>query len=595
MTKLEELINELCPDGVEYVKIKDYFIRLKGTPITAAKMKEIASNDGEIKVFAGGKTVINAYEKDIPKANITRVPAVLVQSRGVIDVVYYDEPFTFKNEMWAYTHNEQTTVKYLFYFLSTQVNKMRESASGMGSLPQISLKVTEEMQIPLPPLSIQSEIVHILDSFTLLTAELTAELTARQKQYAFYRDYLLDFSDEDVTKKIPDIDCSQVKTLRLDEVAKIYDGTHQTPNYKDSGIPFISVENIKDIYGSKKYISEEDFNKYKIKPQINDVFMTRIGSIGDCAIFDKQVDLAYYVSLALIRPNTNIVTSKYLKYVIESRFGRKELSKRTLVNAVPIKINKNDIGKIELPIPPLSVQENIVKILDRFEKLNNDMSEGLPAEIEARKKQYEYYRDTLLSFDDKACSQIVKVERERELTRSKAIKWLKLCDIADIGTGSSNTNEALEVGKYPFYVRSQDVKRKDTYEFDETAIITSGDGVGVGKIFHFVEGKYALHQRAYRIHITDENVLPKYFFYYMKATFLNYIEKNSFHSSVTSVRRPMLNNYLVPVPPLEEQERIVSILDRFDKLCNDISEGLPAEIEARQKQYEYYRDKLLSF
>lgn len=170
-----------------------------------------------------------------------------------------------------------------------------------------------------------------------------------------------------------------------------------------------------------------------------------------------------------------------------------------------------------------------------------------------------------------------------------------MCDIADIGTGSSNTNEALDVGKYPFYVRSQDVKRKDTYEFDETAIITSGDGVGVGKIFHFVEGKYALHQRAYRIHITDKNVLPKYFFYYMKATFLNYIEKNSFHSSVTSVRRPMLNNYLVPVPPLEEQERIVSILDRFDKLCNDISEGLPAEIEARQKQYEYYRDKLLSF
>lgn len=412
MNRIEKLINEFCPDGVEYVKIKDYFTRLKGTPITAAKMKEIATYDGEIKVFAGGKTVINAYEKDIPKANITRVPAVLVQSRGVIDVVYYDNPFTFKNEMWAYTHNEQITVKYLYHFLSTQVNKMRESASGMGSLPQISLKVTEEMQIPLPPLSIQTEIVHILDSFTLLTAELTAELTARQKQYAFYRDYLLDFSDEDVTKKIPDIDCSEVKTLRLDEVAQIYDGTHQTPNYKDSGIPFISVENIKDIYGSKKYISEEDFNKYKIKPQINDVFMTRIGSIGDCAIFDKQADLAYYVSLALIRPNTDIVISKYLKYVIESRFGRKELRKRTLVNAVPIKINKNDIGKIELPIPPLSVQENIVKILDRFDKLNNDMSEGLPAEIEARQKQYEYYRDTLLSFDDKACSQIVKVERE---------------------------------------------------------------------------------------------------------------------------------------------------------------------------------------
>lgn len=597
MTKLEELINELCPDGVEYVKIKDYFIRLKGTSITAAKMKEIASNDGETKVFAGGKTVINAYEKDIPKANITRVPAVLVQSRGVIDVVYYDNPFTFKNEMWAYTHNEQTTVKYLYYFLSTQVNKMRESASGMGSLPQISLKVTEEMQIPLPPLSIQSEIVHILDSFTSLTAELTAELTARQKQYAFYRDYLLDFSNEDVTKKIPDIDCSNVEYIKLKDVCKIGDGLHSTPIYDNNGsYYFINGNNLENgritFTENTKKINISQYERYKIELDDATILMSINGTIGKIALYNRE-PIILGKSVAYFNVNERIL-KKYLYYLLQTNrsnaYYEKKLTGSTINN-----LGLKALREYQIPLPPIDVQKNIIKILDRFDKLNNDMSEGLPAEIEARKKQYEYYRDTLLSFDDKACSQIVKVERERELTRIKAIKWLKLCDIADIGTGSSNTNEALEVGKYPFYVRSQDVKRKDTYEFDETAIITSGDGVGVGKIFHFVEGKYALHQRAYRIHITDENVLPKYFFYYMKATFLNYIEKNSFHSSVTSVRRPMLNNYLVPVPPLEEQERIVSILDRFDKLCNDISEGLPAEIEARQKQYEYYRDKLLTF
>lgn len=595
MTKLEELINELCPDGVEYVKIKDYFIRLKGTSITAAKMKEIASNDGETKVFAGGKTVINAYEKDIPKANITRVPAVLVQSRGVIDVVYYDNPFTFKNEMWAYTHNEQTTVKYLYYFLSTQVNKMRESASGMGSLPQISLKVTEEMQIPLPPLSIQSEIVHILDSFTSLTAELTAELTARQKQYAFYRDYLLDFSNEDVTKKIPDIDCSNVEYIKLKDVCKIGDGLHSTPIYDNNGsYYFINGNNLENgritFTENTKKINISQYERYKIELDDATILMSINGTIGKIALYNRE-PIILGKSVAYFNVNERIL-KKYLYYLLQTNrsnaYYEKKLTGSTINN-----LGLKALREYQIPLPPIDVQKNIIKILDRFDKLNNDMSEGLPAEIEARKKQYEYYRDTLLSFDDKACSQIVKVERE--LTRIKAIKWLKLCDIADIGTGSSNTNEALEVGKYPFYVRSQDVKRKDTYEFDETAIITSGDGVGVGKIFHFVEGKYALHQRAYRIHITDENVLPKYFFYYMKATFLNYIEKNSFHSSVTSVRRPMLNNYLVPVPPLEEQERIVSILDRFDKLCNDISEGLPAEIEARQKQYEYYRDKLLTF
>lgn len=189
MSRLEKLINELCPNGVEYVKIKDYFQRLKGTPITAAKMKEIENANGEIRIFAGGKTVINANEEDIPKANITRVPAVLVQSRGVIDVVFYEKPFTFKNEMWAYTTENITTVKYLYYVLKNNIQKFRDAASGMGSLPQISLSVTEDFKIPLPPIEIQREIVRILDNFT----KLTAELTARQKQYEFYRDTLLTF------------------------------------------------------------------------------------------------------------------------------------------------------------------------------------------------------------------------------------------------------------------------------------------------------------------------------------------------------------------------------------------------------------------
>ena len=144
-------------------------------------------------------------------------------------------------------------------------------------------------------------------------------------------------------------------------------------------------------------------------------------------------------------------------------------------------------------------------------------------------------------------------------------------------------------------MRSQELLYKNEYEFDETAIITAGDGVGVGKVYHFVEGKYALHQRAYRIHINTNDVLPKYYFYYMKSAFLPYIEKNQYQGSVTSIRRPMLNAFPVPIPSLSEQYRIISILDRFDALCNDLTSGIPAEIEARRKQYEYYRDKLLTF
>lgn len=391
--------------------------------------------------------------------------------------------------------------------------------------------------------------------------------------------------EELIEKLCPD----GVEYVKLNTICSIYDGTHSTPNYTDAGVKFASVENINAPYDTKKFIALEDYQKYKIKPQVDDVLMTRIGSIGVCYVIEDNQPLAYYVSLALLRPSSKKINSKYLKYVIESVHGKKELRKRTLVNAVPIKINKDDIGKIKLPVPPLEVQREIVRILDNFTFLTTELA----AELAARQKQYEYYRDLLLTF--KPNESTILNERTNELELSGAIRWMKLGDIADIGTGNGNTNEGLDTGKYPFFVRSQDIKYKNEYDFDETAIITSGDGVGVGKIFHFVSGKYALHQRAYRVHITSDNVLPKYFFYYFKNSFLTYISKASFHSSVTSIRRPMMINFPVPVPPLEVQQRIVDILDRFDTLCNDISSGLPAEIEMRQKQYEYYRDKLLTF
>ena len=193
---------------------------------------------------------------------------------------------------------------------------------------------------------------------------------------------------------------NKIQVYRLNEIAEIYDGTHQTPKYKNEGIPFISVENIDNIYNSKKYISVEDYNKYKIKPKVGDVFMTRIGSIGKCAVFYKFENIAYYVSLALIRPNQEIINSYYLKYLLESIIGKRELRKRTLVNAVPIKINKDDIGKIKLPIPPLKVQEKIVNIMERFDKLCNDIIGDLLAEIEVRRKCYKYYRNRLLNFKE---------------------------------------------------------------------------------------------------------------------------------------------------------------------------------------------------
>lgn len=191
-----------------------------------------------------------------------------------------------------------------------------------------------------------------------------------------------------------------VEYAKLNRVCQIYDGTHSTPNYTDYGVKFVSVENINDLYSANKYISEEDYRKFKIKPQKGDVFMTRIGSIGACAVVDREEPLAYYVSLALLKPNKNVLNGKFLKYAIESLHGRKELRKKTLINAVPIKINKEEIGKITIPLPPLPIQNKIVHFLDSFSAVTTEHIAKLSEELSARSRQYEYYKNKLLSFNN---------------------------------------------------------------------------------------------------------------------------------------------------------------------------------------------------
>lgn len=250
-----------------------------------------------------------------------------------------------------------------------------------------------------------------------------------------------------------------------------------------------------------------------------------------------------------------------------------------LTGGVRAKLTKGQLVEIPVPIPcpdnpekSLAIQSEIVRILDKFTELTAELT----AELTLRKKQYNYYRDQLLSF------------KEGE------VEWKTLGEVAVIGTGNHDTQDAIEHGKYIFYARGREPLKLNVFDFDETAIITAGDGAGVGKVFHYAKGKYALHQRAYRI-VPNAFMNPRFVYHYITAYFFTYIQKASVSSSVTSLRRPMFLKFPIPVPPSEEQARIVEILDKFDTLTNSITEGLPREIELRQKQYEYYRDLLFSF
>ena len=342
-----------------------------------------------------------------------------------------------------------------------------------------------------------------------------------------------------------------VEYKHLEDVLTIKNGR----DYKQHGDGDVPV------YGSGGIMTYIDTSVYD-KPS---VLIPRKGSLDKLYYVDTpfwNVDTIFYTDI-----DTSLVEPKYIYYYLEGQ----HLERLNKAGGVP-SLTQAVLNKVQLPVPPLEVQREIVRILDSFMLLTAELT----AELTARKSQYEFYRNELLKVD-------------------VSIKTVALEEIADIGTGSSNTNEGLEEGLYPFYVRSQEPLRKNEYEYDETAIITAGDGVGVGKVYHYVEGKYALHQRAYRIHITTPEVLPKYYFHYMKSTFLPYIQKTMFQGSVASIRRPMLNKFPVPVPSLEVQKKIIDVLENFESICNDLNIGLPAEIEARQKQYEYYRDALLTY
>ncbi len=197
--RLKTLLQTLAPKGVEFKKIGELFKRNKGINITAAQMKELHSEIGKVRIFAGGATKADINYKDISKKDIINCESVIIKSRGNIGFEYYNQPFSHKNEIWSYSSKtNQMLVKFLYYYLSNNQDYFQKLAqSSSVKLPQLSVSDTDEYEVPIPPLEIQQEIVKILDQFSLLTTDLLAgipaEIKARKKQYEYYREKLLTF------------------------------------------------------------------------------------------------------------------------------------------------------------------------------------------------------------------------------------------------------------------------------------------------------------------------------------------------------------------------------------------------------------------
>ncbi len=265
-----------------------------------------------------------------------------------------------------------------------------------ATVTSIRKPMIEQFPVPVPPLPVQQEIVRILDHFTELTAELTAELIARKKQYEYYRDKMLSYDESTQHYMLGDI--AVVTKLAVFEFTKYV-------KYSNTGhiiaLRGLNVKNGKLDLSDVKYVDQSDFSKLdRSKLHIGDMLFTYVGTIGQVALIDEEDKYYLAPNVALIRVNKEIMLPEYMKYYFQSGQFWKTQILRLLQSSSMQNIPMEKIRKFVIPVPTLSEQRKIVGVLDNFDSVCFNDSSGLPAEIAARQKQYEYYKDKLLSFKE---------------------------------------------------------------------------------------------------------------------------------------------------------------------------------------------------
>ena len=625
MSKLDKLLRELCPDGVECVKLGtlcslitkqtgfDYTNHIK-----ARLLMEPAENAVpyiQTKFFAGKNF---NYQTDyyVPMDIVEQFPKITLDEKCILFSIVgasIGNVGLFPGERKCFLGGAicvakvlpQYDVDYVYYCVESHnvQHQIRRKTKGAGQAT-ITVEDIREFEIPLPPIEIQSEIVRILDNFTNLTAELVKELTARKTQYGYYRNKFLDFESSVSVKTIGDICDVVVGGEPPTDCIKgdVRDSTHIYPVWGNG----------KEVYGYS--------GTYKIDRDA--VVISSIGA-NTGAVYYKEAFFTPIIRLKVILPKDNRINARFLFHALSGTTIKSKSS------SVP-NMNANEIKAIKIPVPPLDVQNRIVNVLDNFEKICSDLNIGLPAEIEARQKQYEYYRDKLLTFAETGNTILSRAEQSRaeqsraeqsraEQSRAEQSRALiKLMQyvfgyvrisLGDIGSIcmckrilKSQTNTVSGV---PFYKIGTFGKKADAYISQETfneyrskynfpkkgdVLISAAGTIGRTVVY---DGKPSYFQDSNIVWIdNDESVVLNG---YLRYCYELKPWKASEGGTIPRLYNDNIAKAVIAVPSIEEQKRVVSILDRFDAICNDLTSGLPAEIEARQKQYEYYRDKLLTF
>lgn len=418
MSKLDELIRELCPDGVEYKKLGEIATISRGGNF---QKKDFLTEGvpcihyGQIYTKYGlfaDKTFTFISEECAKKQKMAQPNDIVmaVTSENIEDVCKClawlgDEPVAVSGHS-AIIHHQQNA-KYLVYYFHSQMffAQKRKLAHGTKVI-EVTPDALMDIALPVPPVEVQREIVRILDNFTNLTAELTAELTARKTQYGYYRDKLLTPKDDVVVETLGNI-CRFVRGP--------FGGALKKEIFKPTG--YAVYEQQHAIYRKlefRYYIDKqkyEELKRFAVHP--GEMIVSCSGTIGKTFVIPENAPEGVINQALLKLIPTSRINVFYLQYFFDNTISKilNSVARGGAIKNVP---SVEELKAIKIPIPTLEVQQRLVEVLDNFEKICSDLNIGLPAEIEARQKQYEYYRDKLLTFAETGNTILSRAEQSTD-------------------------------------------------------------------------------------------------------------------------------------------------------------------------------------
>ena len=610
-----------------------------GTP----KTSNSSFYDGEIPWIRSGEinfNVIKKSERNITKEGLEKSSAKMIKKNSVVlamtgatvgrTAVVEIETSSNQSVTAIETNNRIINYKYLFYFLAKEYNNLKKL--GQGALTSLNLSIIKNIKIPVPSIETQEKIVKIFDSYTEYVTELQEklkkELQARNKQYNYYRDMLLseDYLNK-ISKKLDSLNYV-LRLTTLGEIGKFTRGNGlQKKDFREKGKPVIHYGQIYTQYGfsTDKTISfaeENIFSKLR-KAKPNDILIAttseNIEDVAKSTVWLGNEEVGFSGDMYSYSTNEN---SKYIAYYFQTA-GFQKQKERKVTGTKLIRIHGEDMEKFTISLPPIEIQNKIVKILDRFQELLSDTKGLLPLEIEQRRKQYEYYREKLLTFDEGEGYALSTAQRQItskffELLKEAAkvvsidindkVEWKTLSEVAKY----SKDRISFEYLNEKNYVGVENLLKNRLGKIDSNNVPTEGNSVKfnmgdilIGNIRPYlrkiwladIEGGTNGDVLVISIDKKHKNkILSRYLYQILSdEKFFDYNIKYSKGAKMPRGDKEKIMEYKIPLPPLPVQEYIVSILNKFDALVNDLSQGLPREIELRQKQYEYYREKLLDF